>query len=114
MIVIEPWEPNVAVVTRGGAVRGVDKVMQAKPTRQAQPQVQPAMQNKAPLDVQKKKCIFMDVRPNFVGMEQPSTSGQVKDMLERFQKIFKQQTASKSADKVSKLKPFLSSCLALI
>ena len=35
--------------------------------------------------------------------EQPSTSGQVKDMPERFQKIFEQQTTSKSADKVSKL-----------
>ena len=35
-------------------------------------------------------------------------------MPERFQKIFEQQTTSKSADKVSKLKPFLSSCLALI
>ena len=56
----------------------------------------------------------MDVHPEFVGMEQLSTSGQVKDMPERFQKIFEQQTARKSAYKVSKLKPFLSSCLVLI
>ena len=56
----------------------------------------------------------MDVCLEFIGMEHPSTSSQVKDMPERFQKIFKQQIASKSADKVSKLKPFLSSCLVLI
>ena len=35
-------------------------------------------------------------------------------MPERLQKIFEQQTTGKSANKVSKLKPFLSSCLALI
>ena len=35
-------------------------------------------------------------------------------MPERFEKIYEQRTASKSEDKVSKLKPFLSSCLALI
>ena len=56
----------------------------------------------------------MDVCQEFIGAEQPSTSGQVKDMPERFQKIFEQQTAHKSADKVSKLKPFLSSCLAIM
>ena len=56
----------------------------------------------------------MNVCPEFVGTEQPSTLVQVKDMPERFQKIFEQKTASKSTNKVSKLKPFLSSCLALI
>ena len=56
----------------------------------------------------------MDVCPKFIGMKQPSTLGQVKDMPERFQKTFEQQTTNKSADKVSKLKPFMSSCLALI
>ena len=35
-------------------------------------------------------------------------------MPERFQKIFEQQTTSKSVDKVSKIKPFLSICLVLI
>ena len=35
-------------------------------------------------------------------------------MPERLQKIFEQQTTGKSANKVSKLKPFLSSCLVLI
>ena len=56
----------------------------------------------------------MDVCQEFIGAEQPSTSGQVKDMPERFQKIFEQQSIDKTTDKVSKLKPFLSSCLALI
>ena len=55
----------------------------------------------------------MDVLPEFIRIEQPSTSGQVKDMPEIFQKIFEQRTVNKSADKVCKLKPFLSSCLAL-
>ena len=56
----------------------------------------------------------MDVCVEFIGAKHPSTSSQVKDMPKRFQKIFKQQTTTKSADKVSKLKPFLSSCLVLI
>ena len=38
----------------------------------------------------------------------------MKDIPERFQKIFKQHIASKSVDKVSKLKPFLTIFLALI
>ena len=56
----------------------------------------------------------MDVHPYFIGTEQPSTLGQVKYMLERFQKIFEQQSVNKSTDEVSKLKPLLSSCLVLI
>ena len=56
----------------------------------------------------------MDVHPEFVEIENPSTSSKVKDMPERFQNIFEQLTANKSADKVSKLKPSMSSCLALI
>ena len=102
------------MVTRVGVVMGADQATQTEPPRLAQLQVRPATQKNAPLDVEEKKHIFMDVFPNFIGMEQPSTSGQVKYMLERFQKIFEQQTANKSADKVSKLKPFLSSCLTLI
>ena len=47
-------------------------------------------------------------------MENPSTSSQVKYIPERLQNIFEQQTMNKSVDKVSKLKPFLSSCLVLI
>ena len=56
----------------------------------------------------------MEVRPEFVGMEQPSTSNQVKDIPEIFQKIFEQQTARKSADKVIRIKPFFSTCLVPI
>ena len=56
----------------------------------------------------------MDVCPEFVGIGQPSTSEQVKDMPKRFQKIFEQLVASKSTNKVSKIKSFMSSCLALI
>ena len=93
---------------------GADQATQTQPAAQAQSQVRPSVQKKAPLDVQKQKHIFMDVHPEFIGTEQPSTSGQVKDMPERFQKIFEQQTTSKSANKVIKLKPFISSCLALI
>ena len=56
----------------------------------------------------------MNVCPEFIGMEHPSTSGQVKYMPERFQNILEQQNANKSAYKVSRLKAFPSSCLALI
>ena len=56
----------------------------------------------------------MDVCPDFIGAKQPSTLVQVKDMPETFHKIFEQLNMDKIADKVSKLKPFLSSCLALI
>ena len=55
----------------------------------------------------------MDVCPEFIHVEQSSTSGQVKDMPEIFQKIFEQRSMDKIVDKVSKLKPSLSSCLAL-
>ena len=114
MIVAEPQEPTIAVVTSGGDAMGADQAMETEHVTQAEPLVCPAVQKKTPLDVQEQKHIFMDVRPYFVGTEQPSTSGQVKDMPKKFQKIFEQQTAKKSVDKVSKLKPFLSSCLALI
>ena len=79
-----------------------------------QQQVRPSAKKKTPLDVQKQKCIFMDVHLEFIGTKQPSTSSQVKYMPKRFQKIFEQQNASKSMDKVSKLKPFLLTLLALI
>ena len=73
MIVTKPLEPNVAVVTRGGAAMGADQATQTEPVIQAQPQVRLAAQKKAPLDVQKKKNIFMDVRIDFVGTGKPST-----------------------------------------
>ena len=42
MIVTKPREPNVAVVTRGGAATGADQAMQIEPAAQARPQVRPA------------------------------------------------------------------------
>ena len=112
MIVIEPLEPSVAMITRGGVVIVAYKATQTKLAAQAQPQVRPIAQKKSPLYVQKPKRIFIDRRPEVVRMKHLSTSCQVRDMPERLQNIFEQQTASKSADKVSKLKPFMSSCLA--
>ena len=53
-----------------------------------QPQVRPATKKKAPIEIQEKKRIFMDVCLEFISAEQPSTSSQVKDMPEIFQKIF--------------------------
>ena len=114
MIFIEPWEPNVAVVMRGGAMIGAYQATQIDPTMHMQPQVRPAAKKKAPIDIQEQKHIFMDVCLEFISAEKPSTSSQVKDMPERFQKIFEQRSIDKTADRVSKIKPFLSSCLALI
>ena len=114
MIVTEPWEPNAVVVTRGGATTGADQATQTDPVMHVQPQVRPAAKKKAPIDIQEQKCIFMDVCPEFNDAEQPSTSSQMKDIPERFQKIFEWQSTDKISYKVSKLKLFLSSCLALI
>ena len=52
----------------------------------------------------------MDVWPDFVDLEEPSTSEEVREMPERFQHIFQK----KVPQKVSKLKSFLSCCLVLI
>ena len=68
------------------------------------------MQKKVPFDVQKQKQVFLDMRLDFVEPEQPSTLAEVREMPEGFQQIFQKQAPRK----VSKLKPFLSSCLALL
>ena len=52
----------------------------------------------------------MDVLPEFVDPEKLSTLAQVGEILEHFQQIFQK----KDPNKFSKLKSFLSSCLALI
>ena len=65
---------------------------------------------KVPFYVQKHKQIFLNVRSEFVDPEQPSSSAEVREMLERFQQIFQ----NKVPHKVSKLKSFMSSCLVLI
>ena len=45
-------------------------------------------QKKVSFDVHKQKEVFLEVRLDFVEPEEPSTSEEVKDMLERFQCIF--------------------------
>ena len=52
----------------------------------------------------------MDVRHEFVDPEEPSTSEEVRDISERFQQLFQKHLPKK----FSKLKTFMSSCLALI
>ena len=52
----------------------------------------------------------MDVWPNFLDLEEPLISEEFRDMPERFHHIFQK----KVPQNVSKLKSFLSSCLALI
>ena len=56
MISVEPRQPNLVVVTRGGVAMGADQN-----TLQGQPQVRPATQKKAPLDVQQEKEVFLEV-----------------------------------------------------
>ena len=52
----------------------------------------------------------MDVRLDFVDANQPSTSRQIKNMTERFEPLI----TNKPMKKVSNLKEFFKSCLALI
>ena len=61
-------------------------------------------------DVQKQKELLWDVRPEFVDVEEPSTSEEVREIPERFQCIFQKNIPQK----VSNLKSFMSSCLTLI
>ena len=56
MISAEPRQPNLAIVTRGGVATGVDQN-----TPQGHLQVRAATQNKAPLDVQQEKELFLEV-----------------------------------------------------
>ena len=95
MIYAELKEPHIAVVTRGCDVKGVDQN-----TQQEQSQVRPVSQKKTLLDVQKEKEFFLDVRPQFVDVNQPSESGKLNTMSERFEQLLKKQPMKK----VSKLK----------
>ena len=90
MIYVKLREPHIVVVTRGGAATGADHN-----TQQGQPQVRPTTQKKAPLYVQKEKEVFLDVRPEFVDTNQPSTSGQVKTMLEQFEQLIRKKLIKK-------------------
>ena len=107
MVVAEPRELSVPVITSRGVVTGTNlKTMQEQISRQ----VWKTTQKKVSFDIQKQKQVFMDVRPDFMNPEEPSTSEKVRDMPEWFQHIFQK----KVPQKVSKLKSFLSSFLALI
>ena len=57
MISIEPRQPKLDVVTRGGATIGADQN-----TPQGHPHVRPAAQKKALLDVQQEKEFFLEAR----------------------------------------------------
>ena len=52
----------------------------------------------------------MDVQQDFANPNQPSTYGQVRSMPELFEQLIRRSTMKK----VSKLKEFFKSCLALI
>ena len=67
-------------------------------------------QKKVPFDIQKQKQVFLDVQSEFVDQEQPSTSIEVREMPECFQQLFQNSIPKK----VSNLKSFMSSWLALI
>ena len=79
-------------------------------TQHGQPQVWQAPQKKAPLDVDKENEVFLDMQPWFFDTNQTSKSRQVKQMAERIEKLLRKQPMKK----VSKIKEFFKSCLALI
>ena len=105
MILIEIRQPQIAVVTRGG-----DEMGAYQNTQQGQPQVKPMEKKKAPLDFWKEKEVFLDAPQEFVDINQLSTSGQVRAMP----KIFEQLIGRAPMKKVSKLKDFFKTSLALI
>ena len=81
MIVTEPTEPSVTVVTWGGVVTGADQNVSQE---QMQPHVQPMVQKKVSFDIQKHKQVFMDMWPEFVDPGEPLTSEEVKKIPEQF------------------------------
>ena len=95
MTSVEPRKPKIDFITRGGVATREDQN-----THHGQLHVQPAAQKKAPLDVQKEKEVFLDVQPEFVDANKPSTYGQVKTIPERFENLMRK----KPMKKVSKLK----------
>ena len=103
MIYVEMREPNIVVVTRGGAATGANQ-----DTHHDQPQVRPATQNKVEFTVQREKEVFLDARPKFIEKNQASTSAPslprrpIREIPEIFNHLFRK----KSTGKVSKLKEF--------
>ena len=56
LIYVEPRQPSLTIVTRGGVATGADQN-----TLQEHPQVRPMAQKKALLDFQQEKEVFLDV-----------------------------------------------------
>ena len=105
MVSSEPRQPNLAVVTRGGVVIGA-----YQNTPQGHPQVRPAAQKKALLDVQHEKEVFLVAQQEFVDTNQSLTSRQVRAIPEIFEQLIRRSTTKK----VSKLKYFFKSFLVLM
>ena len=72
--------------------------------------MRPTTQTKAPIDVQMEKEVFLEVWLEFVDAHQPSTFVQVWTIPEGFEKLIRKPQIKK----VSKLKEFFKSYLALI
>ena len=85
MIVVEPWDLNVPIVTQGGVATGA---YQDKSQEQLQLQVRPATQKNVSFEVQKQKEVFLEVRLNFVDAAKLSMSKEIKEIPEWFQHIF--------------------------
>ena len=105
IISADPREENIVVVTRGS-----DAIREDQDANHGQLQVRPTTKNKVPFHFHKEKKVFFNVRMEFVDTNQASTYGQVREIPERFDQILKK----KPTRKVSKLKYFFKSCLALI
>ena len=95
MISIEPREPHIIFVACGGVA-----IVEDQNIHQGQPQVRPTAHNKAPLDVQKDKGGFLEMRLQFVDANQPSTSTQVKAIPEQFEQLIR----NPQIKKVNKIK----------
>ena len=90
MISIEPREPHIVFVAWGGVT-----IIEDQNIHQGQPQVRPMEHNKAPLDVQKDKGGFLEMRLQFVDANQPSTSAQVKTTLQQFEQLIRNMPIKK-------------------
>ena len=95
MISIEPREPHIVFVTWGDVA-----IVEDQNIHQGQPQVRPTAHNKSPLEVQKDKGGFLEMRLQFVDANQPSTSAQVNTIP----KQFKQLIRNPPIKKVNKIK----------
>ena len=72
--------------------------------------MRPTTQKKDPLDVKKEKEVFLEAQRDLVDTNQPSTSGHVRAIPERFEQLIRKSPMKK----VSKVKYIFKSCLPLI